>query len=797
MDEKSLHKLEPFWNSWYIDGVIGEGSYGSVYRIVREEFGQKYFSALKIISTPKNQNELKQVMMEGMTEEEAKEYFKEKAEEIYGEINLMTKLKGKSSIVSYEDHQVVERKGNEIGYDILIRMELLKGLNDYVVRSDMDVAETVRMGREICHGLVLCQKHGIMHRDIKPDNIFVSGDGEFKLGDFGIAKKMESLEHGFTIRGTYEYMAPEVYHGEKYDARVDIYSLGIVLYMFLNKKKTPFIPTDKAKADHATRQMALKRRFSGEKIEPPVQAGAKLSLVILKAIAYEPEDRYQTAEEFYDALMGLTEADCLEYVGTPEEKKKHMDAILAGEVDTPASKAADASDTKDSKADDGSDSKTADASDVKASKAAVDSDSQDGNEDSKKENGNKEAKEAATENKNTEQKDKVKKTESKDTHKSGMPGNQPVDSKKEDSGTQTKGKAETQKAPMQKETAQKPSAQKQVTDADNESQLDASQKEENSAGTEFKELDRTVRLSPRETLMGNRQETQVPEVDELASLRTIPQQSTKSRTIVIAVVGVLAMAMIIAIVLLQSSGGQGDSDPLSGDAVASIRTEEPEETLLPSLEPKEPAKTKEPAGSLESSGHEKSDAEAQEEEPDKDKEPEETPVPEPVEDFPSVNSKGLKDITELEGYEYATALNLMNNEISELEPLKDCIYLESLNASHNKITDVSALKKIETLKVLDLGSNAIKDISVLKGLKELTVLKLSNNAIKDISVMEALENLEEVDLSYNTKLEDIAPLLKLKKLKNVYLLGNDKINKKQLKKLETIIEKNGGMLLVE
>ena len=78
MDEKSLHKLEPFWNSWYIDGVIGEGSYGSVYRIVREEFGQKYFSALKIISTPKNQNELKQVMMEGMTEAEAKEYFKEK-----------------------------------------------------------------------------------------------------------------------------------------------------------------------------------------------------------------------------------------------------------------------------------------------------------------------------------------------------------------------------------------------------------------------------------------------------------------------------------------------------------------------------------------------------------------------------------------------------------------------------------------------------------------------------------------------------------------------------------------------
>lgn len=744
MDEKSLHKLEPFWNSWYVDGVIGEGSYGSVYRIVREEFGQKYFSALKIISTPKNQNELKQVMMEGMTEEEAKEYFKEKAEEIYGEINLMAKLKGKSSIVSYEDHQVVERTGNEIGYDILIRMELLKGLNDYVVRSDMDVTEVVRMGREICQGLVLCQKHGIMHRDIKPDNIFVSADGEFKLGDFGIAKKMESLEHGFTIRGTYEYMAPEVYHGEKYDARVDIYSLGIVLYMFLNRKKTPFIPTDKAKADHATRQMALKRRFSGEKIEAPVQAGARLSLVILKAVAYEPEDRYQTAEEFYDALMSLTEGECLEYAGTPEEKQKQMEAILSGKEPT-------ASLRKEKKGEE----KT---------------------EETKQTEKSQETKEAKKEEKQTAKPQDA----SKEKQASAS------DEKKEKSSKEEKnpsapatGQTKTGNPEAGKTKQETPAASGQSQDTKKQIPVDE---------TAFQELDRTVRLSPRETLLGNRQETQIPEVDELASLRTIPQQTKKNRTMVIAVVGILAVVMIVAIVLLQSADTQTDPEGSLGDTVASVQSPKPEETKEPTAKPKE---TKKPQ-KTETEETKKPQADATSEPT---AEPETTP--EPIKEYPSANSMGLKKISELESYEYAVSLNIMNNRISDLKPLKKCIYLEELNASHNRIRTIAALEGVTTLKKLDLGSNKIKDISSLQALTGLTVLKLSDNELKDISAIAALTELEELDLSYNAQIKDISALLKLKKLKNVYLLGNDKIDKKQLQKLEKIVEKNGGMLLVE
>lgn len=91
------------------------------------------------------------------------------------------------------------------------------------------------------NALEYCQCQNIIHRDIKPENIFVSRFGEFKLGDFGIARETGSaLRADYPKKGTFSYMAPEMYKGEEYDARVDIYSLGIVLYKLCNHNRLPF-----------------------------------------------------------------------------------------------------------------------------------------------------------------------------------------------------------------------------------------------------------------------------------------------------------------------------------------------------------------------------------------------------------------------------------------------------------------------------------------------------------------------------------------------------------------------------
>ena len=133
----------------------------------------------------------------------------------------MSKLKGHSNIVSYEDHKIVPHKDG-IGWDILIRMELLTPLNVHLQRTvQMPRGEVVRMGIHLCRALELCQRHNIIHRDVKSENIFISADGNYKLGDFGVARTASASTGASTFAGTVNYMAPEVLRREKYTASVD------------------------------------------------------------------------------------------------------------------------------------------------------------------------------------------------------------------------------------------------------------------------------------------------------------------------------------------------------------------------------------------------------------------------------------------------------------------------------------------------------------------------------------------------------------------------------------------------
>ena len=82
----------------------------------------------------------------------------------------------------------------------------------------------------------------MIHRDIKPQNIFITSKGDYKLGDFGVARTMEKTMSGMSKKGTYNYMAPEVYHRVNTGLVSDQYSLGLVLYWLLNEKRMPFLP---------------------------------------------------------------------------------------------------------------------------------------------------------------------------------------------------------------------------------------------------------------------------------------------------------------------------------------------------------------------------------------------------------------------------------------------------------------------------------------------------------------------------------------------------------------------------
>lgn len=306
MDANYYKQYEPIFGAWNIKRKIGEGNFGAVFEIERKDFGTVYKAALKTITIPKNQAELESILDDGMDAASAESYLQQFVEKIVGEFVLMSKLKGNSHIVSYEDHQVIRHKDG-IGWDILIRMELLTPMMSYMKTTSITKRDVIKLGIDMCRALELCQKYNIIHRDIKPENIFISDSGDFKLGDFGIAKEVEKTQSGLTKTGTQTYMAPEVYKGQPYGSSVDMYSLGVVLYRLLNHNRAPFMPQYPDVISYSDRERALIMRMGGHHFPSPsgVEEGCRLAEIAMKACSFNPIDRYSSPTQMREDLEAI------------------------------------------------------------------------------------------------------------------------------------------------------------------------------------------------------------------------------------------------------------------------------------------------------------------------------------------------------------------------------------------------------------------------------------------------------------------------------------------------------------
>jgi serine/threonine-protein kinase len=132
---------------------------------------------------------------------------------------------------------VIDR--GEAGGRQFIVFEYIDGesLKELVVRSGhLSVERALELALEVAHGLAFAHQHGLVHRDVKPQNVLLNGDGRAKVTDFGIARSLD-VEHGVTqtgtVLGTSNYIAPEQASGQPVDAQTDVYSLGVVLYELL------------------------------------------------------------------------------------------------------------------------------------------------------------------------------------------------------------------------------------------------------------------------------------------------------------------------------------------------------------------------------------------------------------------------------------------------------------------------------------------------------------------------------------------------------------------------------------
>ena len=295
-----------FWPGWETVRVIGHGSFGTVYEIERDNYGHKEKSALKVVSIPQSASDVDDLISDGYDEESITARFQEYMQDIVQEYSLMADMKGCANIVYCDDWKAVQHDDG-MGWDIFIRMELLTPLPK-TLETKISDSQVIKIGADICNALAFCEKRNLLHRDIKPQNIFVAPDGTYKLGDFGIAKTAERTTSGTKI-GTYKFMAPEVFNNQPYGVKADIYSLGLVLYWLLNERRTPFLPRPPKTPTSTDECNARTKRFNGEIIPAPAHGSKELQQIVLKACAYNPEDRFCSANDFLNALKKIGTVD--------------------------------------------------------------------------------------------------------------------------------------------------------------------------------------------------------------------------------------------------------------------------------------------------------------------------------------------------------------------------------------------------------------------------------------------------------------------------------------------------------
>ncbi|MBS0336495.1 MAG: serine/threonine protein kinase [Proteobacteria bacterium] len=266
---------------YQIQGVLGKGAMGLVYDGLDPGLNRRVA--------------IKTILVKQLDEDTARLYSKR----FEREVRAVARLNHRNIVQVYDF-------GTE-GDIAYIVMEYIQGkeLKDYFDANErFDVMTTFRMMTELLEALDFAHDAGIIHRDIKPANIMVDAEGHVKLTDFGVARVVdpdgqhEATQTGAMV-GTPAYMSPEQIQGQAIDHRTDIFSAGIIFYQFLTGQK-PFEGS----------QWALAKKIVQDEPARPssiVRVPPEIDRVVARALAKEPDHRYQNARSFAAALKRILE----------------------------------------------------------------------------------------------------------------------------------------------------------------------------------------------------------------------------------------------------------------------------------------------------------------------------------------------------------------------------------------------------------------------------------------------------------------------------------------------------------
>ena len=298
MTIEQLNRLCP---DYHFINELGRGAFGTVYAAESADSNDERHYAVKLIMIPSRSESLKSPPYLGKTPEEQDRFIEEEVSRCLQKADIVKSMSTCPNILTVYGSRTISLDQAPMRA-VLIFMEEATQLDEYLIENMVQADEYRKVGIDLCNALAECESRHLLHRDIKPDNVFVSEDGTYMLGDFGLADRQSEDETGFARKGTFNYMAPEVYRREPPTSRSDLYSLGLLLYSIYNHNLLPFLEGGLFNRSTETENDALQKRMNGTPLPPPDMASDAIAAIILKACSFRPEDRFENAAAMREAL---------------------------------------------------------------------------------------------------------------------------------------------------------------------------------------------------------------------------------------------------------------------------------------------------------------------------------------------------------------------------------------------------------------------------------------------------------------------------------------------------------------
>ena len=310
---------EPRYVSPMLDGFslgqsISDHSGVSCYPAMREDSEKRYI--VKKISLPASQVQVEALLLTGVFRdaEAVRSYYEELAHGVQREIQTLNSLAEQRGFVPCDGSQI-EAMEEGVGYEIFMLSRYRMTLERYMHRNPMTHLSALNLGIDLCAAMAVAREAGWLYADLKPENVYLFGDQEYRIGDLGFVA-LDSLKYA-SLPDRYRsvYTAPEVADAySSLNATMDTYALGLVLYQVYNLGKLPF-------SDEESRKAWLEKLANGEPMTPPAGADEEMAAIITKACAYAPEDRWQSPAELGHALISYMQRNGAEDVPiiAPEE----------------------------------------------------------------------------------------------------------------------------------------------------------------------------------------------------------------------------------------------------------------------------------------------------------------------------------------------------------------------------------------------------------------------------------------------------------------------------------------------